>query len=730
MVISKLNSYLSGKSNKFPSDFNKIIKEINFDSVDKDSQLDLLWKAYNIGTNAHKDQLRKSGKPYFSHCVEVAHTLAKWKMDLDTITAGLLHDTIEDTAITKQDIVETFNEDIAALVEGVSKLSGIKFNSRQAKQAENFMKMFLSVAKDLRVIIIKFADRLHNMHTISYLPKIKQRRIAIETRDVFAPLAHRLGMNQLKIELEDLVFKTINPDEYRDIDKKLKVTRKQREKYINKFIKPIQEEVENSKIDINIFGRAKHYYSILSKMNHRDKSFDEIFDLFAIRIIVAKIEECYAVLGIVHQLYTPLQDRFKDYIATPKSNGYRSIHTTVFGEEGKMVEVQIRTEEMNQTAEIGVAAHWIYKEQKSGVSNLDQRMSWLRDLVEILQSEEKDPDEFLKLLKIDLFEDEIFVFSPKGDVSQLPTGSSPIDFAFDVHTQVGLHCSGAKINGKIAPLNTKLKNGDSIEIITSDNQLPNDAWLKLVKTAKAKSHIKRCIKKKQLDQSIKLGKEIIEKGLRKFGKISLLKNIKSNPELLGHNNEDLIYSDVADGQLTVHDIIQKYFPDTPEEYQDRKSPESLTQKFLNKARGIAKGVTVDGVSNTLIAFAKCCSPIPGDEIIGYITRGRGVTIHICSCPNIPSLSNENRFIDVEWDVSSKTLFIVRLKIVCEDRKNIVRDITEVISNFSMNIQSIDMKAKDGLGYCTLILETRDTKQLLRVKKKIKEIPNVINLERI
>ena len=702
MVIDRLNNYLSGKSKRFPSDFNKLIKDINFDSDNRDSQLDLIWEAYNLGINAHKNQLRKSGKPYFSHCVEVAHTLAKWNMDVDTIIAGLLHDTIEDTNITKQDITKNFNKDIAELVEGVSKLSGIKFNSRQEKQAENFMKMFLSVAKDLRVIIIKFADRLHNMNTINYLSKIKQRRIAIETRDVFAPLAHRLGMNQLKIELEDLVFKTINPEEYRNIDKKVKATKKQREKYIKKFINPIEHELKNSKINMDIFGRAKHYSSILSKMNNRNKGFDEIFDLFAIRIVASKIEECYAVLGIVHQLYTPLQDRFKDYIATPKSNGYRSIHTTVFGEEGQMVEVQIRTEEMDQTAEIGIAAHWRYKEKKSESSNLDERVSWLRELVEILQSEEKDPDEFFKLLRIDLFEDEIFVFSPKGDVSQLPLGSSPIDFAFDVHSQVGLHCSGAKVNGKMVPLNIELKNGDAIEIITADSQLPNDAWLKFVKTAKAKSHIKKWLKKKQFNQSIKLGKEIIEKELRKFRKLSLLKDIKSNPEALGYNNESLIYSDIADAQLTVHDIIDKYSPDSNNDYDNRNSSETLTEKFLNKARGIAKGVTVDGVSNTLIAFAKCCSPIPGDDIIGYITRGRGVTIHICTCSNIPSMSNENRFIDVEWDVSSRTSFIARLKIMCEDRKNIIRDITEVISKFSMNIQSIDMKSKDGLGYCVLI----------------------------
>lgn len=731
MVLKSLNNYLSGGSKKFPREFTKIINEINFDSKKKSEQTDLLWKAYNVGINAHKNQLRKSGKPYFSHCIEVAFILSKWKMDIDTIAAGLLHDTIEDTEITKDDIAIFFNQDIADLVEGVSKLSDIKFNSRQEKQAENFMKMLLSVAKDLRVIIIKFADRLHNMHTINYLSKMKQRRIAIETRDVFAPLAHRLGMNQLKLELEDLVFKTINPEKYNNIDKKIKATRKQREKYINSFINPINVDMKELNISIDIFGRAKHYYSILSKMDNRNKKFEEIFDLFAIRIIVDKVEECYAVLGAVHQIYTPLQDRFKDYIATPKSNGYRSIHTTVFGREGKMVEVQIRTSKMDQTAEIGVAAHWIYKEQKGEKSNLNKHMSWLRELVEILQNEEKNPDEFLNLLKIDLFEDEIFVFSPKGDVSQLPLESSPIDFAFNVHSQVGLHCIGAKVNDKIVPLNTKLKNGDSIEIITSENQSPNDAWLKFVKTAKAKSHIKKWIKRQQFNQSIKLGKEIIEKGLRRFSKIKLLKNIKSNPEALGYNNEELIYAEIADGNLTIHDIIGKYDPDLNiQDIQENKQETSLTEKFLNRARGVAKGVKVDGVSNTLIAFGKCCSPIPGDEIIGYITRGRGVTIHICTCPNIPSMSNENRFIDVEWDVSSKTSFIARLKIICEDRRNIIRDITEIISNFSMNIQSIDMKAQEGLGYCILILETRDTKQLLRLKKKIKEIPSVINLERL
>jgi len=733
MLLEKLKKILPNSDKEYPVEFQNIIDNLYPKSEPEDDKVLFIWDAYCFSKKAHDGQLRKSGKPYFTHCASVGVTLSKWNMDASTIAAGLLHDVIEDTEITREKMVEKFGIEVTELVDGVSKLSGIKFSSRLEKQAENFMKMFLSVAKDLRVIIIKFADRLHNMTTIKHLPLIKQRRIAIETRDVYAPLAHRLGMNRLKIELEDLVLKTLEPDEYRKLQKKIKATKKQREKYIEEFTRPIKVELEKFNIESDIKGRAKHYFSILGKMRSRNKNFEELFDLFAIRIIINKIEECYAVLGVVHQLFTPLQERFKDYIATPKSNGYQSIHTTVFGSGGKMVEVQIRTTEMDQTAEIGVAAHWLYKEQgsiKSNEKDINHHMRWLRELVEVLQSEESNPDEFLKLLKVDLFKDEIFVFTPKGEVKPLPSNSTPIDFAFEVHSQVGLHCSGAKINDKIVPLNTVLKNGDTVEVLTSNNQTPSYAWLKFVQTGKAKSHIKRWVKKEQTEQSVRLGKEILEKTLRRMKRLPLLNDIKTKPQVVGFNDDDSIFYALANGQLTVRDIINKFDPSDEENNEAEIKEESLTERFINRARQNAKGVKVDGVSNAMLMFAKCCNPIPGDEIVGYITRGRGVSIHRTGCSNIPFMDGEDRFIFVEWDVKSGSAFIVRLKIICEDRKELLKDITESVSTLNINITSIEMKADEGVATCKIILEVRDTRQLERLITRLKKIPNFVYLERI
>ncbi|MDP6570881.1 MAG: bifunctional (p)ppGpp synthetase/guanosine-3',5'-bis(diphosphate) 3'-pyrophosphohydrolase [Candidatus Marinimicrobia bacterium] len=732
MLLDKLKNILPGDGGEFPPDFQSIIHNLNYEREKDQDHINFIWNVYQFSANAHEGQQRRSGEPYFTHCSSVGVILSEWKMDAKTISAGLLHDVIEDTEVTRGKMVEKFGEEITDLVDGVSKLSGIKFSSRLEKQAENFMKMFLSVAKDLRVIIIKFADRLHNMSTIEHLPLIKQRRIAIETRDVYAPLAHRLGMNKLKIELEDLVLKTLEPNEYKQLQKKVRASRRQREKYIEEFSKPIRYELNSFNITAEILGRAKHYYSIFGKMRRRHKKFEELFDLFAIRIVVDKIEECYAVLGVIHQLYTPLQERFKDYIATPKSNGYQSIHTTVFGHKGKMVEVQIRTKEMDRTAEIGVAAHWVYKEQGSVNAegkDIDRHMRWLRELVDVLQGEDTNPDEFLKLLKVDLFKDEIFVFTPKGDVTQLPANSTPIDFAFQVHSQVGIHCIGAKVNGKIVPLNTVLNNGDSIEIITSNTQKPSYAWLKFVQTGKAKSHIKRWVKKEQTEQSIRLGKEILEKTLRRMKRIAILTELQTKPQLLGFNSEDMVYSALANGQLTVRDIIEKFEPVVEEPEADPEE-QSLTERFIRRARRQAKGVTVDGVHNALLAFAKCCSPIPGDHIVGYITRGRGVTIHRNSCKNIPFMEGEDRFIYVEWDVRSGSSFIVRLKISLEDRKQLLKDITENISALNINITSIDMKAAEGIATAIIILEVRDTRQLERLTTRIQKIPNFISIERM
>jgi GTP pyrophosphokinase len=733
MLLEKLKKILPNFGNDYPKDFQKIIENLYKDSEPNENIIKFIWDAYIYSKDAHEGQLRRSGEPYFTHCSAVGIILSEWQMDSRTIAAGLMHDIIEDTESSREDVINKFGEEIAELVDGVSKLSGIKFSSRREKQAENFMKMFLSVAKDLRVIIIKFADRLHNMTTIEHLPLIKQRRIAVETRDVYAPLAHRLGMNKLKIELEDLIIQVLEPEEYKTLKKKTRASRKQRERYIEEFSKPLKYELDKFNIKSEIFGRVKNYYSILGKMRKQNKNFEELFDIFAIRIIVNKIEECYAVLGVIHQLFTPLQERFKDYIATPKSNGYQSVHTTVFGKQGKMVEVQIRTKEMDQTAEIGVAAHWIYKghgSEKTEGSKIDRHMRWLRELVEVLQAEDSNPDEFLNLLKVDLFKDEIFVFTPAGDVTPLPANSTPIDFAFQVHTQVGMNCIGAKVNGKIVTLNTILKNGDSVEILTSNTQKPSYAWLKFVQTGKAKSHIKRWVKKEQTEQSIQLGKEIIEKTLRRMKKKSIMQDLQTRPQALGFNEIEMVYAALANGQITVRDIIEKYQLVNTEELEiDIDSP-SLTERFINRARGQAKGVSVDGVANALLVFAKCCNPIPGDEIVGYITRGRGVTIHRSSCSNLPFMDGEDRFIFVEWDVKPSSSFIVRLKILLEDRKQLLKDITECISKLNINIASIDMKGLEGIATCVIVLEVRDKHQLDRLSTQIQKITNFISMERM
>ena len=498
MIIDSLKNILPFTDSKIDSDFKKILKKFPEQYILKSKDIELLYNAYTLGLEAHKGQKRKSGEDYFTHCISVSKQLIDWNMDLSTVIAGLLHDTIEDTIITYEDLSSKFGDEIANLVKQVSKLSGIKYRNIEKRQAENFMQMFLSISKDLRVIIIKFSDRLHNMKTLNFLPKDKQKRIALETLELYAPLAHRLGMNKIKMEYEDLCFKILNSNSYKKIVSDVNSTKKQRQKYIDRFIKPISIQLKKYNIDTIPFGRPKHYYSIQKKIESKGKVVSELYDLVAVRIIVNKLEDCYIVLGIIHQLYTPIQKRFKDYIATPKSNGYQSIHTTVFGDNGEMTEVQIRTKEMDKLAEIGVAAHWRYKENKNHPSKdkeLDKHISWLRDLVEMLQDDHRNPQEMMELLKIDLFDNEIFTFSPKGDVHKLQVNSTPIDFAFAIHTQVGMRCKGAKVNGKLVPLNTQLKNGDKIDIITSDNHFPNQAWLKIVQTSKAKTHIKRYIKK-------------------------------------------------------------------------------------------------------------------------------------------------------------------------------------------------------------------------------------------
>jgi GTP diphosphokinase / guanosine-3',5'-bis(diphosphate) 3'-diphosphatase len=729
MVIENIKSIIGYSSNSLPKDFSKLLNSLKKHQELDQITIDLIYNAYCFGKKAHEGQKRKSGEPYFIHCVEVATILADWGMDQNIVISGLLHDTIEDTEVTKETIELRYGSDVLFLVESVTKLSDIKFNSRTQKKAENFMKMFISFANDIRAIIIKLADRLHNLRTITFLSKIKQRRLALESKEIFSPLAHRIGMNNVKMEMEDIIFSILEPSNYKKIKNLVKSNRKDRESYIKSFINPLDKELNIVHVDYEMFGRAKHFYSIHNKMKSRNISFSEIFDQFAIRIIVEKVKDCYMVLGIIHQLYTPLQDRFKDYIAMPKSNGYQSIHTTVFGKEGKMVEVQIRTNNMNDIAEIGVAAHWIYKDESDQLVKKEkilEKFAWIRDMIDELNNDSKNPQEFMDMLKTDLFHDEIFVFTPTGDVIQLLEHATPIDFAFQVHSEVGLKCTGAKVNGHIVPLNTHLKNGDSVEIITSEGKNPSYAWLQIVKMPKSKNHIKRWIKKNEYKERIILGREILEKGLRKIKKIGLLKKIKENHHLFGNSSEESIYIDLANGQITVKDLVIKIEP--KDIIEDIVEDESLTQKFIRKARGIAKGVTVGGISNTLINYGKCCNPIPGDEIIGYVTLGRGVTIHRASCNNYP-ITASNRLIPVEWDISNKSKYIVRLKIEGEDRKDLAKDIIECTSNFNMNIFSINMSVSSGLAKCMLIVEVRDIKQLNRLQNKLKTINRIYKIER-
>ena len=714
----------------YPRAFLKLFDEVTAPpDFDKEAFKATLWRAFEFGSNYHEGQKRLSGEPYFNHCIQVATTLARWKMDSVTIIAGLLHDSVEDTSATIEDLRKEFGQDIANLVDGVTKISGIQFSTRKDRQAGNFMKMLLSVAKDLRVIIIKFADRLHNMRTIKHLPKIKQHRIALETRDVYGPLAHRLGMASIKTKLDDLVFQTLDPDAFKLIDNKVRSTKRHREKFIlDHIITPIKKELQPYQIDPIIFGRPKSYASIYGKMERRNKQFEEIYDLYAIRIIVEKVEQCYLALGIVHSLYNPVQERFKDFIATPKTNGYQSVHTTVIGHGGQMVEIQIRTHEMNDTAEIGVAAHWVYKEGRRKSAEIDINVKWLRELLEVLQDETADPKEFMDLLKIDLFSGEIFVFTPAGDLIQLPIDSTTVDFAFQVHTQVGLHCMGAKVNHKIVPLNTRLKSGDIVEIITGKNQVPNSGWQQFVVSSKARNAINKYLKNIRQEESIKLGKEIIDKTLRRLKMSDAKKEFLNAYEIFGLADTESLLVALGRGSLTVRDMIKKL-----RSHQDNlelNTEDKESNRFFDFARSKASGIVLDGIKNLMVNFGKCCNPIPGDKLIGYVTRGRGVTVHQSTCKSLPLISHEtDRIMPVSWNVSRKGTFNVRLKIVGMDYKGLLKNISECIAGQNINITSVDSKVSGVIATTYFIVQLSNSRQLKRLIIKLNKIKNVDFVER-
>jgi GTP pyrophosphokinase len=724
-MIELLDNKLAKMYEEYEPKFNLLLDNVK--SYSPNSDLEQLRKAFFFSLKAHQNQLRKSGEPYFEHCYQTAMILSELKMDITTICGGLLHDVVEDTGITIEEVKEKFGETVATLIDGVTKIGELKFNSVEEEQAENFRKMLLSMVKDIRVILIKFADRLHNMRTIEFLPEKKRNRIALETKDVYAPLAHRLGIAKIKWELEDLSLKVLDAKAYTELMSKVSAKREERESYIEKMTGPIKKELAKNGINAIIKGRPKNFYSIYNKMLKRAKPFEEIYDLFAIRILVEKVEHCYFALGIVHTVYTPVHERFKDYIATPKSNGYQSLHTTVIGPAGKMVEIQIRTHEMHRTAEEGIAAHWRYKEDKETEDELDKHLLWLRQLVD-RQQEMSDPGEFLESLKIDLFQDEVFVFTPKGDLFKLPKGSTSVDFAFAIHSDIGFHCIGAKVNGKIVPLDTELKSGNVVEIITSANQKPHTDWLKFVKTSKARHHIRKWLKEVQFEQSVKLGEEIIEKNLKKLNLPKNDEEILNAAQSLNFKDTKQLYAALGRGEMTVQTVIRKIFPEAKEPEEKKNS---FLSKFIKQASG-SSGISIQGTTdNMMISFGKCCQPVPGDQIVGFVTKGKGLAIHRTDCKNALRLMQfPERHVEVKWDVEKDKKFLVRIKLVGEDRINFLRDVSQSIALSETNVISVNMKAKDHLAMGTLLVEVRNLQHLTKVINSINKVKGILSVERL
>lgn len=713
----------------YPEKFQQLLNTVSSYNTNVAEDEALLYKAYNFAKNAHKGQFRRTGEEYFEHVFSTALILSELSMDTTTIIAGFLHDVVEDTNISAMTIAEEFTPVIAELVQGVTKIGGIKFGSTQEQQAENFLKMFLSVAQDIRVLIVKFADRLHNMRTLYSLPVIKQRRIAIETRDIYAPLASRLGMYSLKMEFEDLAFKYLEPDFYKNLDRLVKSQKEEMEAYIKRFSAHIQKSLARAGLEVRIFGRLKHYYSIHKKMLRQGKKLDEIYDVMAIRVIVKTVADCYATLGIVHQEFVPVSERFRDFIAKPKTNGYQSVHTTVVGLDNKMIEVQIRTEDMHRTAEVGIAAHWKYKESKGDGSELDNQVKWLRELVEALKNDPKNDAEFMEMLKIDLFQDEIFVFTPNNDLLMLPKAATPLDFAFAVHTEVGLKCLGAKVNGRIVPLNSQLTSGDRVEVLTSNNYNLSYNWLSFVKTSRAKNKIRKWLRQNEYEQSVRLGEEILEKGFRRLKMADKIKEAKERFGEMNYQTADLFYQAMGKGDITLRDVVNKLF--RTEESDPTPENESGLMSLLRPFTRSPQGIRIQGIDGMMVNFAHCCNPIPGDDIVGFVTRGRGITIHRSECRNIPKLSaEEDRFLDVEWDISGAKKFITHLKIMCEDRKNMIYDISDAIRETKTNMLSINFEAENKIGQGDLAIEVESVKHAKRIMTKIKKIPGVLSIERI
>ncbi|MBZ4642913.1 MAG: (p)ppGpp synthetase SpoT/RelA [Deferribacteraceae bacterium] len=690
-------------------------------SEDSKGDLEKLHKAYVYAAQKHRGQLRQSGEPYLSHPLCVSYILADMNMDIDTVIAGLLHDTLEDTDATYEELEELFGRDVAFLVDGVSKIGKIRFKSSEQKMAENFRKMLISMSKDVRVIVIKLADRLHNMRTIDFLREEKQKRIAQETMEIYAPLAHRLGIAWIKWELEDMAFRILDREKYYEIYNKVKLKRSEREEYLNNILQTVKEQLEKNNIQAEVSGRPKHFYSIYKKMIDKKTSFDEIYDLLALRVIVQSVPECYSVLGMIHSLWKPIPGRFKDYIAMPKANLYQSLHTTVIGPKGMTVEFQIRTEEMHRIAEEGIAAHWRYKEGKKFDPKEDKAFVWLRQLLE--QKELKNPEELVEALKEDVLPAQLYVFTPAGDVVELPRGSTPIDFAYAIHSEIGNKCVGAKIDGRIVPLKYKLKGGERIEVLTSANQEPRRDWLNFVKTNRAKSRIRAYLRKKEDERAINtannlLEKEFAERNLNFKEIISKKENLSKILERFNLKSLDDFLKAVGFGRLS------------PKQAANIFARVDEKDDIISKPTKIkAEPFKIDGIDDIMVRVAKCCNPLPGDVVKGYISVGRGIIVHREDCKNLKNMAfSEDRLIDVIWDETKKFKSKVRVNSITEDRPGMLNDITTIIKDMGINI--IELSAKplsEGRARQDFTIEIASKDQLEKLVSKLKSSPGMITL---
>ncbi|WP_173916039.1 bifunctional (p)ppGpp synthetase/guanosine-3',5'-bis(diphosphate) 3'-pyrophosphohydrolase [Halobacillus sp. Marseille-Q1614] len=722
----------------------EVIEQASHYMNEKD--LEFIRKAFEFANQAHSEQYRKSGEPYIIHPIQVAGILVNLEMDPETIAGGFLHDVVEDTDYGLEDIEREFGEEVSMLVDGVTKLGKIKYKSKEAQQAENHRKMFVAMAKDMRVILIKLADRLHNMRTLKHLPSEKQRRISNETLEIFAPLAHRLGISTIKWELEDTALRYLNPQQYYRIVHLMKQKRNEREYYIEDVINEIRNQLADVDIEADLNGRPKHLYSIYRKMVLQNKQFNEIYDLLAVRILVNSIKDCYAVLGIIHTCWKPMPGRFKDYIAMPKPNLYQSLHTTVIGPKGDPLEVQIRTHEMHEIAEYGIAAHWAYKEGKQTASNhsFEEKLTWFREILDS-QSETHDAEEFMESLKVDLFSDMVYVFTPKGEVVELPSGSVPIDFAYRIHTEVGNQTIGAKVNGKMEPLDYQLNTGDIVEMMTSKHSYgPSKDWIKLAQTSQAKNKIKQFFKRQKKEENVEKGRELVEREIRNMGlqpkEVFTAENLNRVSEKFNFSNEEDMFAAVGYQGITASQIATRLTEKLRQQLQKEQDLEqtladvTTTEIKTSSSRGKKdSGVRVEGVDNLLVRLSKCCNPVPGDDIVGYITKGRGVSVHRADCPNVQTEEAQSRLLTVYWEKghTDSKQYHVDLEIWGYDRRGLLNEVLQAVNETKTNITAVSGKSdRNKMATIHITILIQNTEHLRKIVDRIKQIQDVYTVRRV